>query len=234
MVGALDVNLVGGHQRHAAPRQKRVAEDRSCRRWHAAKRALASECRDGARMSQEERRLLPDFGQQFVEIVGRGGACPGLDALLGGNAVQESVVGIVEQFPLLALFHVLNQKAKLLRSLFVRFAEKIRDARVNVKHRVDGAQFVFLRVLFILDIRFRQGAFVDLAARDIDRFALVDAVAAKRAGFERLPVQQTNQPARCDGSILRGGLGDVGQLKRSLFAQSLMRDVFFSHEGCLL
>jgi hypothetical protein len=48
-------------------------------------------------MREKEGRLLPDFGEKFVEIVGCGRALSGRNALGGGNVLQETVVTVVDQ-----------------------------------------------------------------------------------------------------------------------------------------
>ena len=67
----VDVELVARHQRQAAPGDEGRAEQRHGWRRHAAAGAFAPEGRDGARMREEEGRLLPDLRDEFVEIVGR-------------------------------------------------------------------------------------------------------------------------------------------------------------------
>ena len=66
------------------------------RRRDAAARALAAEGRDGAGMGQEERRFLPDSGDQLVEIVGGRGTGEGGEALVGVDGGEQPEAGIVE------------------------------------------------------------------------------------------------------------------------------------------
>jgi hypothetical protein len=84
--------------------------------------AARSSGSDGARVSQEERRFLPHLRQQFIQVVWRRGTRSGLQVLLRRDVVQKTVVGIVEEFALLPLFHVLDDQAKLFSDLVVGFA----------------------------------------------------------------------------------------------------------------
>src|SRR5271166_807318 len=189
-----DVDLVGGNQRDAAPGKERCTEKRHGRRRHAATRALPSEGGDGARVSEEEGRLLPDFCQHFVQIVRGRSAFPRLQLLRGGNVIQKSVVSVGEELTLLLLFNVFDNDPQLLSNLIVRIAEKIGDAGVDVEDSVDAAQPILPRLLQIFGISRRQSCLVDLAAGGFDRLALIDAVQSEGSGLERLPIQKTNQP----------------------------------------
>jgi hypothetical protein len=79
-----DLGLAVGHrhlvrrdQRNAAPGEELRAEQAHRRRRHAAARAFAAERGDRQRVRQEERGLLPDLGQQLVEVVRRRRAVSG-------------------------------------------------------------------------------------------------------------------------------------------------------------
>ena len=111
----VDRQLVGGDERQAAPGQERRAEQPDGRRRHAAAGALAAERGDGARMRQEERRLLPDLGDELVEVVGRGRALARLDALRVDDVVQQAVVRVVDELALLALLDLLDESAAAAR-----------------------------------------------------------------------------------------------------------------------
>ncbi len=91
-------------------------------------------------MCQEECRLFPDFGYQFIEVIGCRRAAPGLDLLRVGGMRQKPVFLVVDQFAFLALFHRFDGQAKLLLDLVVRDAVEIRNAGMHVEHRLYGAE----------------------------------------------------------------------------------------------
>lgn len=153
-------------------------------------------------MSQKERRFLPHLGQQFVQVVRRRRTCSGLQVLLRRDAVQKPVICTIEEFAFLPFLHTLDDEAKLLSDLVVRFAEEVGYPGMNIKYRTDGAQLTFFRILLVLDVRFRRGGLLDLATGDFNGLALVDTVEAEGSGFERFPVQKANQPAGRDRSVL--------------------------------
>src|SRR6185312_14244529 len=99
-LAALDLELVAGDEGDAAPGDERRAEHVDGRRRDAPAGALAAEGGDGERVGEEEGGLLPDLGDQLVEVVGGGGAGAGGDALRGGGGVEEAVVLVVHELRL--------------------------------------------------------------------------------------------------------------------------------------
>jgi phosphate uptake regulator len=87
----------------------------------------------------------------FQTFVGGGWALARLDFLRVVDIVEQTVVGIVEQFALLLLLDTFNEQAQLLANLIERTAEQIGDPCVNVEHRIDAAEPVRTRLLLILD-----------------------------------------------------------------------------------
>ena len=62
-------------------------------------------------MRQEERWLLPDPGNKFVQIVRRWRSFSGLNLKLRGDIIEQAVLGIVNKFILLALFDFFDHQA---------------------------------------------------------------------------------------------------------------------------
>src|SRR5579875_1224653 len=94
----VDGELVSGNDGNAAPGEEWRTEDGGRGRGNAATRAFASERRDGARMREEERGLLPDDGEQLVHVVRCGRAFACLDAGRLRRVVEQAVVGVVDEF----------------------------------------------------------------------------------------------------------------------------------------
>ena len=132
------------------------AEQADGRRRHAAARAFAAEGGDGARMGEEEARLLPHFGQKLVEIVWRRRALARLDPLRRRGARQQAVFGVVDQLAFLALLHPFDQQSKLFLNLVERLAVEVGDARLHVENGGDRLEKIFARVLFVIDEGLRQ------------------------------------------------------------------------------
>ena len=93
---------------------------------------------------------------------------------------------------LLALFHHLDENAELLAHLIHRAAIEVRDPRLDLDRRRDGAQGVLAWLLFVVDERAREFVAVARAAFDANfRFApLLHLVHAVGAGLDRCPRQE--------------------------------------------
>src|SRR5579859_5763437 len=89
-------DLVAWNQRNAAPGQERCAEESDRWRRYSAARAFPPKSGNSARMSQEQRGLLPYLSQQLVQIVWCRSALARLELLRAGNIVQQAIVGVVE------------------------------------------------------------------------------------------------------------------------------------------
>jgi hypothetical protein len=92
-------------------------------------------------MGEKESRLLPDPGDEFIEVVGRRRTVKRPDALFVRGARQQAVLGAVDQLGLLALFHRLDRQPQLLRGLVVGAAVQVGDAPV---HAICAVVFVAL------------------------------------------------------------------------------------------
>ncbi|KJR74497.1 hypothetical protein VS28_18615, partial [Vibrio cholerae O1 biovar El Tor] len=172
------------------------------------------------RMRQEEGRLLPDLGQQLIQVVGRGRAGQRENALLFRHLRQQAVIGVVDEFAFLVFLDGLDGQAQLFLDLVVRTAVEVGDAGVHVQHGADGVQEILARLLLVLDEGARQLVLgFARGARHLDVFGILDLVQAVDACFDRRPLQQMRQPARADGGKLGYGLGRIGQLPCAVVAQ---------------
>ncbi len=170
-------------------------------------------------MGQEEGGLLPDLGQQLVQVVGRGRAGQREDALLVRDLGQQAVVGVVDQLAFLVLLDGLDGQAQLFLDLVMRAAVEVGDARVHIQNGGDGVEEVLARLLLVVHIGARQlVVFLLGRAGDLDGLRVLDAVEAVDARLHRRPLQQVRQPARADGRKLGNGFGCVGQLPRGVVA----------------
>ena len=200
---AIHQELVGGDQGHAAPRQQRCAEEGDGRWRHAATRALAAEGGDRPRMREEERGFLPDLAQEFVEVVGCGRALARLDALGGGDVVQQPVAAVVDEFALLALLDRLDGQPELLGDLIEGVAVQVRHLGRDLQDARDRVERVLARLLLVVHEGRRNGGLRLGLTHHFDGFLVHDAVQPQRARFHGLPVEQANEPARRDRPVLR-------------------------------
>ena len=72
-------------------------------RRHAASRGLTLKCGNRARMGQKEGGLLPDFGQQLIQVIRRWSAVSGLNTLRVVDIFQQSIFIVIDQLTFLAL-----------------------------------------------------------------------------------------------------------------------------------
>src|SRR5713101_7999121 len=228
---AFDRDLVGGHQRKSAPGQERRTEYGSSWWRHAAACALAPEGGDRSRMRQEEGRLFPHFGDQFVQVVGRGCAFSRLYADGFIHVIEQTVFGVVNQLALLALLDLFDDEAKLLFDLVVGAAVHIGDAGLQVEDCGDSAQGVLAWLLLIIDVDFRK---IDIFTRAaLDRASPGtrgdDLIHTISAGFDRDPLQEVDQPSRRDRLHHGDRFGDGRELARLLFVQGMTDLGFFGH-----
>ena len=151
-----DLDLVRRHERNAAPGDERRPEQRDGRRRHAAARAFAAERGDRARMGEEEARLLPHLGQEFVEVVGRRRAFSRADPLRRRDAGEKAVLAVVDELAFLPLLHPLDQQAELLLNLIEGLAIEVRDARLNVEDGGNRLEEIFARIVDVIDVGLRQ------------------------------------------------------------------------------
>ena len=87
-----DAQLVAWNERQSAPGQELRTKDGGGGWWYPAAGAFSPEGGNGARMGQEEGWLLPDFCDQFVEIVGsRAAFFARLDLLRRNNTSHRTV-----------------------------------------------------------------------------------------------------------------------------------------------
>ena len=204
-------HLVRGDQRHTAPGDELRAKQAGGGRRGAPARGLAAKGGNGQRMGQEECRLLPDLGQQLIEVIGCGRACQREDALLFGDLGQQAVIRVVDQLAFLVLLDGLDGQTQLLLDLVMRAAVEVRDTGMHIQHGADGVQEKFARLRFVLDKSARQLVLMGLgSAGHPDLLRVLDLVEPVDAGLDRHPLQQVRQPARADGGKLGNGLGGVG------------------------
>ena len=166
-------------------------------------------------MGEEEGGLLPDLGEQLIEVVRRGRTGQREDALAVRHLRQQAVVGIVDQLAFLVFLDGFDRQAQLFLDLVVRAAVQVGDAGMDVEHGGDRVEVQLARIFLVVDVGAGQLVFfLARGAGDLDRFRIVDLVEAIDARFHRHPLQQMRQPARTDGLQLRGRLGGVGKLPR--------------------
>ncbi len=210
------------------PRQVRNGVPNKVDRWrrNAAASAFAAERGDRARVREEEGRLLPNFGEKFVEIVGSRGAFARLDALRRGDVIEQAVVGVVDELVFLIFFDVFDVEAQLFADLIEGIGVNVGDARVDVDDGGDAAEGVLAGFRVIVDVGVGERFLVFLTTDDVGSGIIDDAVHAEGACFERLPVEQANEPAGSDRTVLRRSFGDVGELKGGAVAQGVMCGVW--------
>src|SRR6187402_2903229 len=126
------VQLVAGDEWETAPRQERRAKQADGWWWYTALGAFTPKRCDGTGMGQEERRLLPNFGNELVEIVGGGGTLARLDPHAVIDVVEQAIVAVVDELVFLLLFELLDRQGQLLFDLIHRAAEKVGNARVDL------------------------------------------------------------------------------------------------------
>ncbi len=165
-------------------------------------------------MSEEEGRLFPYAGDQFVEIVGRRRAGAGLDVLRGGGVGEQAVLLVVDQLALLALLDDLDGEAQLFADLVVR------DGCTGRKRACARPAPWSPRGEAVLAPRSscsrRRCCGSALSARPeqatVDGGFVLDTVDAVDARLDGHQVQETDQPARRDARQLGNGLGRVGKV----------------------
>ena len=183
-------------------------------------------------MGQEERRLLPDLGDQVVQVV-RGGR-PGQrrDPLRGSAIRDQPVVRADDQLALLVLLDRLDGQPQLFLDLVVRARVQVGDPGVHVQDRGHRVEDVLARVLLVVDERGRQRRFVVVAADDVDLFRVLDLVHPVDAGLDRNPGQQVHQPPRGDRRHLRHGLGDIGEIPCRRITERMGLGMTCDHSRC--
>src|ERR1700676_5215824 len=142
-VAALDLQLVTGDDRYAAPGNHRGAEDVECWRRGPAPGAFTTKGSNCLGVGQKEGRFLPDQCQQLVEIVWRRPAVASADTERRGRRVQQPKFFFVDQFPFLSPLVSLNGQPHLFFQLIVWSVEKIRYAGVYPYHGLHGRKGVF-------------------------------------------------------------------------------------------
>ncbi|EAU68583.1 hypothetical protein STIAU_8786 [Stigmatella aurantiaca DW4/3-1] len=151
-----DGDLVAGHDGDAAPSRNHVAVHLDAGGVDAPAAALLAEGRDGARVGQEERGILPHGGQQLIHVIRGRRPAAGVDALLEIGVVQEPELAVVDQLVLLALLQRLDGQPELLLGLIHRVVEQIGDAGVDLQHRLGHAQLILPRRRLVIDEGARQ------------------------------------------------------------------------------
>ena len=138
---------------------------------HAAAGALTAERRDGARVRQEERGLLPDAGEELVEVVGRGGPAARVDVHHLVDLVEQAEVGMIDHLPFLALLDALDRQTDLLAQLVDRLVEQVGDAGVDPDDRLDHVQRELLRLRLVVHEDLGNVVLALVGPRDLDRQA---------------------------------------------------------------
>ena len=101
-------------------------------------------------MRQEEGGFLPHFRDEFVQIVGRRRAVPGLDALGIRHILQQTVVVVVDELALLPFAQTFHRQCELFLGLIVRRTEDIRHLRIDVDDGGDRVEDVFARLGLVI------------------------------------------------------------------------------------
>ena len=170
-------------------------------------------------MREEEGRLFPHFGNEFVQVVGRGGAVARLDALGIRHVLQQAVVVVVDELAFLAFAQALHREGKLLLDLVVGRTEDIRHLCVDIDDGGDRVEDVFARLLLIVDEALRDGVALGFgtAKHFQRRIAFLYAVDAVDTGIQALEFQKSGEPFRRQQPELRFGFRYICQLvSRSL------------------
>ncbi len=139
-----------------------------------------------------------------------------------GDVFEQAVAGVVEELAFLFFLDGFDGEAELLLDLIERVAEEVGDFGLDVDDGGDGIEDKLAGLLVIVDERIGDGLFVFLIADDFDGIFIDDAIDAEGAGFEGLPVEKANEPARGNGAVLGRGFGDVGELECGAFAESVL------------
>src|SRR5258708_18376020 len=183
----VDAQLIGGNQRHATPGQKGRTQNRRGRWRNSAPRALAAECGDGLWMSQEEGGLLPDAGEQLVQIIRRRSALARFHLERFLHILQQAIVGIVDELALLTLLDLFDRQAELLADLIVGMAIEVGDSGMYVNHRGDRAQRILPRLLLVVDKGLRQLTLIACSACDLDVTLILDLIDPVGSRLHRYP-----------------------------------------------
>ena len=204
------------------PGEEGIAEQIDGRWRDTAAGAFSSECGDGAGMAEEERRFFPYFGQEFIEVVGGWRAGAGFDALRIGDVVQKAVTFIVEQLAFLSFLDGLDGEANLFANLIEWITEEIGDSGLDISDGGDGVEAVLARLFVVIHEGLWDSLFVFLVTDDFDGTFVDDFVDSEGAGLEGLPIEEADEPAGRDGTVLGRGLGDICELKSCLFAKHVL------------
>jgi hypothetical protein len=143
--------------------------------------------------------------------------------------MQQAILAIVDQLAFLPFLHNLDRQAQLFRDLVVGNAVEIRNARVDVDHRVDGAEHVLACVLLVIHVGLRQVALIAVGTIHRDFRLVFHPVQPVNTRFHRGPLQQVREPPRGDARHLGSGLGRVGKLPGGYVAQCCLPFWFNGH-----
>jgi hypothetical protein len=101
-------------------------------------------------VGEEERGLLPDDGEEFVQVVGGRRAGAGADAEGGGDVVEQPELRVVQQLALLLLQDQLHGQAQLFLVLVQRHVVEVRDTGVHPQHGLRHGEFMFARLRVVV------------------------------------------------------------------------------------
>ena len=88
-------------------------------------------------MGEEKRRLFPDLGDQFIQIVGRRRPASRGDSHRRRGIGQNAVIRVVDELAFLALLDLLNEQAKLFLDLIIGLIVEVGDAGLDIENGRD-------------------------------------------------------------------------------------------------
>ena len=219
----VDLELVAGDERDAAPCNELRAEEADRGRRYPATRCLTAKRTNGLGVSEEKGGFFPDQREQCVQVIRCGRSLPRGDALRRTHLAQEPELRVVDQFPLLPFANGFDGQSHLFPKLIYLVAVQIRDPSVSAEDGLNRAEVVFTRRFFVINEACRQKGFACVDRQQIQSradMARDDAVDAVDPAVYVNLGQKFQEPARSDFTPLRHGDGGGSQIAGGLRIQA--------------